>query len=243
MVRALRDRLPKEQLIYLGDTARVPYGTKSPHVVRRYAMTCARFLAQRNAKAIVIACNTASAVAVQTIRDALDLPVLGVIEPGARLAAAHGKCIGVIGTESTIASGSYPRAISVSSKSRVIAKPTPLLVPLAEEGMVNHPATYLLAKEYLAPLIAEGIDTLILGCTHYPILRQVIADICGPTVTIIDSAHAVALAVEDLLGTELLSDGRTADDQFFATDVSHRVARVAREFLGAEIGNVELVDL
>jgi len=247
VVRAIRERLPHESILYLGDTARVPYGTKSADVVRRYAVNCARFLADQGAKAIVVACNTAGAVAVPEIERALALPVIGVIEPGARLAAAHsvGR-IGVIGTEGTIRSGRYQAIIKEAApNARVFATPCPLFVPLAEEGMAGHAVTATLASEYLAPLLADRIDTLVLGCTHYPLLRSVIGATCGEAVEIIDSASAVAEATEQLLDA---NDLRAAPDaagsaHFFATDVGDRFARVGRWFLGSELKSVDWIDV
>jgi len=245
--RALHARMPAERYVYLGDTARVPYGTKSPDVIRRYAVRCSQFLVDQGAKLLVIACNTASACAVDIVRDTLDRPVVGVIEPGAGLAARTTKNgrIGIIGTESTIASGSYQRALAdYDPHIAAFAVPCPLFVPLAEEGLAGHQATRLLAEEYLRPLVAKNIDTLVLGCTHYPLLSSVIADVCGSGVAIINSADAVAEVVaKRLQDAGLANDAAPAPNRFFATDVSSRVKRVGGEFLGAALGDVELVDL
>jgi glutamate racemase len=247
VVAGIRERLPNESLLYLGDTARVPYGTKSADVVRRYAINCARFLANQDAKALVVACNTASAYAIDAMRDAFDMPVAGVVEPGAQMAveATRKHLVGVIGTEGTIASESYQRALArLSPETEVVALPCPLFVPLAEEGMVAHAATRMLAEEYLHPLLDRGIDTLVLGCTHYPLLRPLLQQVAGPEVTIIDSATAVARAVEAILADHRLNASRRGrGDRFFATDVSQRVLRVGRAFLGEELREVELVDL
>ncbi len=240
---ALMRRLPGEALAYLGDTARVPYGTKSPEVIRRYALRCAQFLVGQGAKLVVIACNTASACAVDVVRDTLDMPVVGVIEPGAALAARTTKNgrVGVIGTESTINSGSYQRALAAHDPHiDVLTAACPLFVPLAEEGLAGHHATRLLAEEYLRPLVARGIDTLVLGCTHYPLLVPVIADVCGSGVTIVNSADAVAEAVATKVGA---SGGGHPRHRFYATDVSDRVKRVGGAFLGSVLEHVELVDL
>ena len=247
VVRAIRSTLPLETLRYLGDTARVPYGTKSPDVVRRYAINCSRFLVDLGAKILVIACNTASAYAVDAVREHFALPVVGVIEPGARLAAAttqNGR-IGVIGTEGTIRSASYQRALSrLAPKAAVHALACPLFVPLAEEGMVDHPATRMIAEEYLEPLLAQGIDTLVLGCTHYPLLAPLLGEIVGDNVTIIDSAIAVADAVRAALhGAGLAATARSDQDLYYATDVSERVLRVGSVFLGDGLDKVELIDL
>lgn len=244
---AIREELANETLIYLGDTARVPYGTKSPDVVRRYAINCGRFLVDQGAKLLVIACNTASAYAVDAVSDTLAAPVVGVIEPGARLAAeaTRRQSIGVIGTEGTINSGSYQRALArFAPNAQVHARPCPLFVPFAEEGMTDHPATRLVAEEYLTPLVERGIDTLVLGCTHYPLLQPLIQEVVGPNVTIINSATAVARAVAEALSLfEIDAAARTGPDRFYATDVSQRVKRVGKAFLGDELDDVELVDL
>lgn len=242
--RALRARLPYADLVYLGDTARVPYGTKSPEVIRRYALRCAHFLVDQGAELVVIACNTASAaVALGELKAALGRPVVGVIEPGAALAAAttSNRRVGVIGTEGTIASFAYQRAISsVDPRIEVFARPCPLFVPLAEEGMVDHPATRLIAQEYLHPLATHHIDTLVLGCTHYPLLAPLIGEVMGSGVHIINSADAVAASVEAQIGQTVEGGGTS---RFYATDVSQRLHRVARTFLGTDVTAVDLVDL
>lgn len=246
VVRALKKQLPQESILYLGDTARVPYGTKSAAVVGHYASNCARFLVNQGAKAIVAACNTASAVAWPQLAGGLDKPVVGVINPGARLAAQRSKGrIGVIGTEGTIRSNRYQELIQETSPTaRVFATPCPLFVPLAEEGMADHPATEIIAREYLAPLLAEEIDTLVLGCTHYPALRPLLSRICGPDVEIIDSATAVAFAVEEMLDQHGLAAAEApAVYRFFGTDVGERFARVGEIFLGESVAPVEWVDV
>lgn len=246
---ALRARLPHENLVYLGDTARVPYGTKSAHVVQRYAHTCTSFLIKKGAKLLVVACNTASAFALDFLTASWNIPIIGVVEPGARLAATASEkgFIGVIGTEGTIKSNSYQQAIlKARPNAQVTAKSCPLFVPLAEEGMVKHPATRLIAEEYLHPMMALGIDTLILGCTHYPILTPLLREILGPNIHIIDSAKAVAQTVEQSLQQHQLTADKNSPvgiNMFFATDVSQRVERVGSAFLGHDLGEVTLVDL
>ncbi|HSI05366.1 MAG TPA: glutamate racemase, partial [Myxococcota bacterium] len=237
---ALMRRLPGESLTYLGDTARVPYGTKSPEVIRRYALRCSQFLVEQGAKLVVIACNTASAAALDVVRATIGTPVVGVIEPGAELAARTTKNgrVGVIGTESTINSGSYQRALAaLDPRIEVFTAPCPLFVPLAEEGLAGHHATRLLAEEYLRPLVASGIDTLVLGCTHYPLLVPVIADVCGSGVAIVNSADAVAEAVAAQVGAACVGEPR---HRFYATDVGERVKRVGGDFLGSALAEVEL---
>lgn len=247
VVRAIHHTLPNESILYLGDTARVPYGTKSPEVVRRYALKCADFLCNQGAKAVIIACNTASAVAVEAIRERFQIPVLGVIEPGAA-AAAHQSAsgnIGVIGTQGTIDSGSYQAALSrLKPQSTIHAIPCPLFVPLAEEGLADHPATRLLAEEYLAPFSGKQIDTLVLGCTHYPLLQPLIQDVVGPHVKIINSAQAVAASALSMLeDAELNSKEKLTHHRFFSTDTATRFINVGNAFLGDRIHSVEVVDI
>jgi len=253
VMRALKAQLPKESFLYLGDTARVPYGSKSPQVVERYARNCAKYLVDHGAKAIVIACNTASAIAVESLSTHLQVPVIGVIEPCATLAAKQSVSgrIGIIGTYATIRSNRYATLITEQRPDAVVfSQPCPMFVPLAEENLHSHPATKLLAEEYLAPLLKEKIDTLVLGCTHYPILHATLSAVCGPTVQILDSASAVAKELHSVL-TKCNSEqkkptnqGKTiAEDKFFTTDNGERFAEIGETFLGKPIGNVEWIDL
>jgi len=248
VLKGIRALLPCESINYLGDTARVPYGTKSPEVVRQYAHNSAAFLTALGAKALVIACNTASAVSVEKVREAFQIPVVGVIEPGAEraVAATHNGRIGIIGTEGTIESGSYQKAILARwADAQVITQACPLLVPLAEEDMVEHPATKLLLKEYLAPLADQDIDTLVLGCTHYPLFKERIAAMLGPSVQVIDSATAVAQALqEELTQADLRHPGSARGAvSFYTTDVGRRFKRVGERFLGEAIGAINHVDI
>jgi len=247
VVRSMRHQLPKESILYLGDTARVPYGTKSPEVVERYALKCADFLCNQGAKAIIIACNTASAVAVESVRARFQVPVLGVIHPGAQAAceeSATGR-IGVIGTQGTIESGSYQRAIvALRPDATLFTQPCPLFVPLAEEGLHEHPASRLLAEEYLLPLLDQQIDTLVLGCTHYPLLQPLIEDIAGPHITVVNSASAVALAAQQMLqDASMESSDSKSSCRFFSTDTPTRFIGVGQAFLGESVEQVEVVDL
>lgn len=247
VMAAVRHALPQEAIVYLGDIARLPYGTRSADVVQRYALNCARFLEDQGAKLLIVACNTATAHALPHLQATLSMPVLGVIEPGAALAAAttRNQHIGIIGTEGTVASGAYQRALArVAPGAKVEAAPCPLLVPLAEEGLTDHPATEMLAREYIAPLVQRGIDTLVLGCTHYPVLRALLQRVAGPTVTIIDSATAVAGVVRtELQARAWASVVRPRADRIFATDITERLQRVGSAFLGEPMGKVELVDI
>lgn len=239
--------LPGEELVYLGDTARVPYGTKSPRTVLRYALEAAAFLAERGVKMLVVACNTASSVALPALAERFSLPVVGVIEPGARkaVAATRSKKVGVIGTEGTVKSGAYTRAIqALDPEIEVVAAPCPLFVPLAEEGWGRHPIARMAAEEYLAPLMAHGVDTLVLGCTHYPLLKETLRAVLGDGVELVDSAEETALTVAARLrGDDLLRRGRQGPSRFYVSDVPTRFERVGGAFLGAPLRGVETVEL
>ncbi|MFL6212358.1 MAG: glutamate racemase [Blastocatellia bacterium] len=246
--RALERRLPNESLIYLGDTARVPYGTRSPETVKRYAVEDAGFIRSKNVKAIVIACNTVSATAADRLREVFDVPVIGVIRPGARraVAATRSGYVGVIATEGTIASGAYERAmLSLNARLEVISRACPLFVPLAEEGWINHSVTRQVAEEYLAEMRVSRVDTLVLGCTHYPILRPLIDEVMGDHITFIDSGEAVAEEVAGLLeeGNLMRHHSEPRTEQFYVTDAAVRFRRVAELFLGRPLESVETVEL
>jgi glutamate racemase len=237
-------QLPAESLIYFGDTARVPYGPKSPDTVRRYSREISAFLLEQGVKAIVVACNTATAHALPTLRDELDVPVIGVVEPGARAAvrATRSGHIGVIGTAGTIRSQAYVRAIDAENPDvRVTALACPLFVPLVEEGWTNHEATHLVAEEYLAPFVKDPIDTLVLGCTHYPLLKPVIGEIVGRSVRLIDSAEETALDARRMLAANDLaaSEGEGAY-RFIASDDPQQFLTLGRRFLGSAIERVEV---
>jgi glutamate racemase len=252
VVRALRERLPREQLVYLGDTARVPYGTKSADTVVRYAQQIADFLLERSIKYLIVACNTASAHAIDPLRAELSIPVLGVVEPGARTAAALSRSgkVGVLGTLGTVSSGAYQRAMqTVRSDLVVFSQPCPLLVPLAEEGWTDHTVTAQVISHYLLELCSNAgdLDTLVLGCTHYPILREAIAveaaRIFGHELELVDSAEATAAAAAgDLLNRDLLAEQRPGSDRFYFTDVN-RFREVAARFLGGPCDRAERADL
>jgi glutamate racemase len=247
VLKALVERLPGEATVYLGDTARVPYGTKSADVVIRYSLKNAELLMEHGIKLLVVACNTASSVAIPALSKALSVPVLGVIGPGAAAAAKATKTgrVGVIGTEGTIASGAYQRALQEArSDITAVTQACPLFVPLAEEGWTEGDVPELVAKRYLTPLLAQGIDTLVLGCTHYPLLEKVIARAAGPNVTLVDSAHATAERVEALLAAEHLNDQSAAPQHtFLVTDVPGRFVQVGSRFLGQPISAARQVDL
>jgi len=256
--RALHDRLPNERFIYLGDTARVPYGTKSLATVERYAIENSQFLASLGIKALVVACNTASALALPAIRKAVGLDVVGVIGPGGRKAVQltkdhHRPKIGVIATEATVASNAYVEAIRrASATAEVFQSACPLFVPLAEEGWTAETETFSIANKYLGQINAFAPDALVLGCTHYPILSQVIQQTVGENVKLIDSGEATAEEVETLLinkglsnrdnvaGTRELCDDL---DHFYVTDAAERFARVAERFLGAKPSKLEAIEI
>jgi glutamate racemase len=261
VVRALRALLPGESIVYLGDTARVPYGTRSADTILRYARSCAAVLTGRGVKALVIACNTASAVALDMLRAELDLPVIGVIEPGAMAAveiatrlAREGDSrsgrVGVLGTARTIASGAYVRAVGqLSTRLEVMGQAAPLLVPLVEEGWLDGDVPRLAIERYLRPLILAEVGVIVLGCTHYPLLRETIAsvaaDLAGRPVAVIDSAEATALVVGELLRERGLSATVTGPStlQLLVTDFPASFAVVAERFLGAGAPTVEQIDL
>ena len=254
VLRALRSAMPAEDFIYLGDTARLPYGTKSAATVVRYSLQCAAALLQRQIRCLVIACNTASASALPSLRAAHPaLPVIGVIEPGAEAAVAASKSqhIAVIGTEGTIEGGAYQQAIRRRSASAsVIAKPCALFVSMAEEGWTEGPIVQAVARRYLDPifLTAEAPDTLVLGCTHFPALLSSIRAVLPPDVTIVDSAATTAAAVRLQLSSragEEPADGSRGSVRWLATDGAPRFARVGSAFLGETLrtADIEIIDL
>lgn len=248
VVRKLRELLPNERLIYFGDTARVPYGTKSELTVRKYAVEDTSLLLRYEPKLIVVACNTVSALALDTVKEtAKGIGVLGVIKAGARRAMEKSvkKRVGVIGTQATIASYAYQRELHGLDKDvQVFAKACPLFVPLAEEGFATHDATRLIAKEYLAELLDSHIDSLILGCTHYPLLKPTIQEVVGKGVELIDSAEAIAHDVKTYLAERrLLSDEMPQVPRLLVSDMPQRFRTVAERFLGFELGEIELVSL
>ena len=256
--RALHDRLPNEHFVYLGDTARVPYGTKSLATVERYAIENSQFLASLGIKLLVVACNTASALALPKIRMRIGIDVVGVIGPGARKAVEVTKNetnpkIGVIATEATVLSNAYAEAIRRTySHIDVLQAACPLFVPLAEENWINEAETFSIAGKHLESMIRFKPDALVLGCTHYPILRDVIQQIVGAGVKLIDSGEATAEEVEKLLRAknlanpnEVIGSRRLCDDldHFYVTDAAERFARVAERFLGTTPSKLEAIEV
>jgi glutamate racemase len=247
VVKQLMRLLPNEQIVYFGDTARIPYGTKSKRLIEQYALEDARFLLQYDVKAMVVACNTASSLAMDVLDKELDIPVIGVVVPGAQTAATltQNQKVGVIGTLATINSGSYSKEINRLNRNiSVSGQPCPLLVPLVEEGWLDDYVTILTLKKYLNNLIAEKIDTLILGCTHYPLLEKTIQSVMGPDVQLIDSGKETAKEVKSLLIKNgiLNNSGRVQENKFFVSDIPAKFEEIGSRFLGQELNNVERVD-
>ena len=244
--QALESALPAEALVYLGDTARVPYGTKSAETVNRYSIEATHFLRKHDVKMLVVACNTASALALGAVAQETDAPVLGVILPGARRAAAISKSgkIGVIGTRATVASAAYPQAIHATRPdAEVVSRACPLFVPLAEEGWTDNEVARKTAATYLAPFRDAGVDTLVLGCTHYPLLRGVIGETMGPGVALVDSAESVAAEASAWLHRHPAlaappGEG-SAGHHFYVTDGPEPFVAVAERFLGRAIRRLE----
>ena len=249
VLAAIRRRLPHEDLLYLGDTARVPYGTKSAETVIRYARQCAQFLAERGVKAMVVACNTASAYALPELRRHFDVPILGVVEPGAQVAseASQRKVVGVIGTAGTIGSNAYGQALKgLDPKIRVVSRACPLFVPLVEEGWTDDQVAHLVVHKYLRDIKTEGIDTLILGCTHYPLLADIIRSELGDGVRLVDSAATTAQALDQRLngeGPAKSPSKPTGSCRIYVTDMPSRFEAIARRFLGDDPPPITLVDL
>ncbi len=244
VVRAITSRLPHENIVYFGDTARVPYGPKSPHVVREYAAQDVDFLISHNVKMVVIACNTVSAVGIDIVQQRAGVPVVGMILPGSAAAvrASGGKRIGVIGTRATINSNAYANAVRLRDPLvKVFEVECPLFVPLAEEGWLDHQVTNLVAKEYLFPLRLEKIDTLVLGCTHYPVIKPAIAAAIGTNVRLIDSGEAAAEEVEHALDEQGLRNpsSQRPNLQFFVSDIPSKFAEIGERFLGQRLGRIQ----
>lgn len=248
VVKKLFSTMPEENIVYFGDTARVPYGSKSNSTVVEYAIQDTNFLINKNVKVIVVACNTVSSIAIDELKKKFDLPIVGMINPGSESAVKktkNGK-IGVIGTRATISSKAYSREIKkINSEIEVFEKACPLFVPLAEEGWINHKASFEIAEEYLKELRDLQIDTLILGCTHYPILSEVIQKVIGEKVSLIDSGVASAEVVKQVLDrtdlhTNSFSNGR---NDFYVSDIPTKFKEVAELFLGKEIEEIHKVDL
>jgi glutamate racemase len=248
VARAIYDRLPRESTIYFGDTARVPYGPKSPETVTRYSLEILRWLLDQGVKAVVVACNTSTAHALRALQDATPVPVLGVIKPGARaaIAAGSGGPVGIIGTAGTIASDAYKRAIQALAPGLpVVQRACPLFVPLVEEGWFDHPATELVAADYLRDMREASVRSLVLGCTHYPLLKPLLQRVMGPEVRLIDSGQATAAALEAILVEKSLEASGSSDmyHRFVVSDDEARFRQVGARFIGERLGKAEVVAL
>ena len=248
VVKEIVAKLPQENIIYLGDTARVPYGIRSPETVTRYSFEITRFLLAQEIKMLVVACNTASAISLDAVKKEFPLPVIGVLEPGARAAVAATKTrkVGIIGTEATIGSGAYERAIKrLASDVNVHSLACPLFVSLAEEGWTDNDVAQLVAEKYLAPLRGSGIDTLVLGCTHYPLLKMVIHKAVGSTIKLIDSATETAKEVANVLEKLRWRGSGNGEGlrKFYVTDAPSRFEKIGRSFLGDSLQHAEQVNV
>ena len=246
VVRALMERLPFEHIVYFGDTARVPYGVKSVETIAHYTTQITRFLLEKEVKTLIIACNTMAAVAAQTVRDMSPVPVLDVIDAGAHMAANASRTgrIGVIGTPTTVNSNAYARAIHErNSEVRIYSQACPLFVPLVEEGWLEHEVTRLAAMEYLRPVLAEEIDTLVLGCTHYPLIKPLLQDVAGPDVRLVDSAEAMAERTASLLAERGLLNISRAQPyyEYYVTDVPVKFQTIGERFLGRSLSPVHVI--
>lgn len=248
VLKEITRELPEESTIYLGDTARVPYGIRSPETVTRYSFENTKFLSGKEIKLLVVACNTASSISLGAIKSRISIPVVGVIEPGAKAAvrATKNKRIGVIGTEATIRSSSYTKAIkTIDADIEVTGLACPLFVPLVEEGWTEDDVAALVAQKYLSNIKGKGIDTVVLGCTHYPLLKNVIGNVLGDGVTLIDSAIETSLEIkavlEDLDLKKENSDGQFG--KFYVTDSPERFLKVGERFLGRNIDHIEQISV
>jgi glutamate racemase len=248
VVRALRELLPSESMVYLGDTARVPYGSKSPDTIRRFATEDTQFLLNQGVKAVVVACNTATAHALPDLQRSFRVPVIGVVEPGVEATLSDPECerVGIIGTSGTIRSCAYQHAIAMRRPDvRVEASATPLLVPFIEEGWLDHPALKSVLRDYLKPMLEKGIDTLVLGCTHYPLLVPVLKRLLGQKVRLVDSASTCAAHVKTTLeAAGLVRTGKAKPTlEIHLTDYSEQFEHLARRFLGTEFGKIRKAQL
>lgn len=246
VARSIMEQLPFENIIYFGDTARVPYGVKSVETISRYAMQITEFLLRQKVKLLIVACNTMSAVAYQAIKDLSPVPVLDVVDAGARssVTETHNKCVGVIGTQATINSNAYQKAIyKYDPEIRIFSQSCPLFVPLVEEGWLDHQVTRLTAREYLRPVTAQNIDTLVLGCTHYPLLKPLLQEVLGDQISLVDSARAITEKTKALLNDNNLRNWQEKgpEHRFFVTDVPIRFTSVGERFLGRTLANVNVV--
>ena len=247
VLKAIIERMPNETVVYFGDTARLPYGSKSSETVTRFSEEIVSFLMTKNPKMIVVACNTASAYSLPRIESMVPIPVIGVIEPGASAAVrvTRNRKIGVVGTRATVQSGAYLDAIqSKDGQAKVFQKACPLLVPLVEEGWIDHPVTYTVVEEYLGHVIDCGVDTLILGCTHYPLIKNVIAEVAGQRVVLVDSAEETARAVEKALDARGMTSVSAIGPrcELYVSDMHLNLRLQIERFLGFEVPRIRVVN-
>ncbi|HIJ59610.1 MAG TPA: glutamate racemase [Nitrospirae bacterium] len=247
VLKEIKKLLPQEEIVYLGDTARVPYGTRSEDTIIKYSHECAEFLLKYNIKLLVIACNTASAISLEMIKERYSIPIIGVIKPGASAAVIKTKTlkVGVIGTEATIRSNAYTNAIkSINQEIEVFSKPCPLFVPLVEEGWSDTDVAEMTARKYLETLISKDVDTLVLGCTHYPLLKKVIQNVMGQGVALVDSAIETAKVVREILQQyDLIAHKKEGDLEIFVTDSVERFKIIGERFLDDTIGKIQKIVL
>lgn len=250
VAREIMRNLPSEKIVYFGDTARLPYGSKSKDTIIRYSRQIVRFLQSRKVKAIVVACNTASALALDTLEKEIDIPIIGVVKPGARVAAQAtvSKRVGVIATEATIRSGLYTELIQENDPEiSVIGKPCPLFVPLVEEGWRKDPITEMIARRYLEVLQEQDIDTLILGCTHYPLLRKLIGDIMGDKVRLVNPAYETSMVLKKLLADQHMENqGGTKEEfpyRFYVSDAAEKFKEFANSILPYDVKRTKQINL
>lgn len=242
--KAIRSAFPEEDLIYFGDTARVPYGPKSPNTIIEYSIQNSRFLLQKGIKILIVACNTSSAVALDHLKELTEIPIIGVINPGAEMAARQtvNRRIGVIGTEGTVRSGAYTKAINaILPDAQVLSRACPLFVPLVEEGWLTHPSSRDIVREYLDFYADKQIDTLVLGCTHYPLLKDLIQSVVGDNVSLVDSADAITQYLKRQLPLEY--DGTHGTDKFYVSDNEDKFAQIAGRILGRQPDQLRRVRL
>ena len=248
VVKEIMEVLPNEDIVYFGDTARVPYGTKSKETVIKYAFQCIRFLLEKNVKAIVIACNTASAAALDVVQQSFDIPIIGVVEPGAVTACrvTETKKIGIIGTEGTVSSGAYERAIyNIDNNVKMILRACPLFVPIAEEGWQDTDIARLTAERYLSDLKDSGIDALVMACTHYPLLEQTIKEVMGEEIRLVNPAYETAKVLERMINSNGLKNDKPHETvyKYYVSDNPVKFKKVGQNFLNKPVGWVEKVDI
>ncbi|MEF9953457.1 MAG: glutamate racemase [Clostridium sp.] len=248
VAKEIMDILPSEDIVYFGDTARVPYGNKSKLTIEKFSLQISRFLESRNVKAIVIACNTASAFALEAVKNNFSVPVIGVINPGARAAvkATVNQRVGIIGTEGTVSSGAYSKAVeNICDNIKIFSTPCPLFVPVVEEGWGETEVSYMIAKEYLQNLKEIEVDSLVMGCTHYPLLNNVVQRVMGEGVTLINPAKETALELKDILiDTGIMNDNTTKGRYtYFVSDNAKKFVTVGERFLNRKIQDIEEIDI